>query len=135
MGTIYSLLQGTIFVAHNINFDYRFLNEEFLRCGYPEMDIQGIDTVQLTQIVLPTLPSYKLSYLSEYFDIKHSHPHHADSDAFVTARLFLMLQKSIDNLPLKVLEFITRFQDKLLFQTGVCFSNALKKEDGNRCLT
>ncbi|KRM90896.1 helicase C-terminal domain-containing protein [Liquorilactobacillus cacaonum] len=128
VGTIYSLLQGTIFVAHNINFDYRFLNEEFLRCGYPEMDIQGIDTVQLTQIVLPTLPSYKLSYLSEYFDIKHSHPHHADSDAFVTARLFLMLQKSIDNLPLKVLEFITRFQDKLLFQTGVCFSNALKKK-------
>ncbi|MFT9373149.1 helicase C-terminal domain-containing protein [Liquorilactobacillus hordei] len=127
-GTIYSLLQDTIFVAHNINFDYRFLNEEFLRCGYPELGIEGIDTVQLSQIILPTLPSYRLTYLGEYFDIKHEHPHHADSDAFVTAKLFLMLIKAINNLPVQVLKIINRFRESLLFQTGSCFANALKKK-------
>ncbi|MDN7145000.1 helicase C-terminal domain-containing protein [Liquorilactobacillus mali] len=127
-GTIYSLLQGTVFIAHNINFDYRFLNEEFLRCGYPELNIHGIDTVQLSQIVLPTLPSYRLTYLGEYFDIRHEHPHHADSDAFVTAKLFLMLLKAIDNLPVQVLKIINRFRESLLFQTGSCFDAALKKK-------
>src|SRR5699024_10731209 len=43
-GTIYSLLQNTIFVAHNIAFDYNFLNSELVRVGYPELDLKGIDT-------------------------------------------------------------------------------------------
>ncbi|MFT8477113.1 MAG: helicase C-terminal domain-containing protein [Liquorilactobacillus sp.] len=128
VGTIYSLLQDTVFVAHNINFDYRFLNEEFLRCGYPELSIQGIDTVQLSQIILPTLPSYRLTYLGEYFAIRHEHPHHADSDAFVTAKLFLLLLRAVNNLPVQVLKIINRFRENLLFQTGDCFADTLKKQ-------
>ncbi|MCQ4503872.1 exonuclease domain-containing protein, partial [Vibrio parahaemolyticus] len=33
--TIYNLLADTIFVAHNIYFDYNFLNQELLRCQTP----------------------------------------------------------------------------------------------------
>ncbi|WP_235805580.1 helicase C-terminal domain-containing protein [Liquorilactobacillus oeni] len=130
-GTIYELLQGTVFVAHNINFDYRFLNTELERCGYPSLEIDGIDTVQLSQILLPTLPSYRLAYLGSYLNIVHSHPHRADSDASVTAQLLLFLLKQIENLPIQLLEQAVRFRSSLLFQTGECFLNALRLKQKN----
>ena len=40
--TIYALLQDTVFVAHNIMQDYRFLNAEFERAGYPELELKEI---------------------------------------------------------------------------------------------
>ncbi|KRL00064.1 helicase C-terminal domain-containing protein [Liquorilactobacillus capillatus] len=126
--TIFALLQETTFVAHNINFDYRFLNAEFERIGYPACELQGIDTVQLSQILLPTLSSFKLSYLSEYLNLSHQHPHHADSDAEATAQLLIFLLKTIANLPIRVLEVIASYQNSLLMQTGVCFKEALKKK-------
>ncbi|MFT9155294.1 helicase C-terminal domain-containing protein [Liquorilactobacillus satsumensis] len=126
--TIYELLQGTVFVAHNINFDYRFLNRELERCGYPALEIAGVDTVQLSQILLPTLPSYRLAYLGRYLNIVHAHPHHADSDAMVTAQLLLFLLKQIENLPVHLLAQICRYKNALLFQTGECFANVLKRK-------
>ena len=62
-GTIYALLSDTVFVAHNIELDYRFLNSEFERIGFPKLDLEGIDTVQLAQIAFPTLASYRLGDL------------------------------------------------------------------------
>ena len=56
----------------------------------------GIDTVQLAQILLPTQPSYRLVDLGNYLGIKHERPHQADSDTYVTAELFLLLQKRLD---------------------------------------
>ena len=79
--SIYALLQGTIFVAHNIQFDYRFLNLELERVGYPALELKGIDTVQLAQILLPTQLSYRLGDLGKALKIEHDHPHHADCDA------------------------------------------------------
>ena len=52
--TIYNLLQDTVFVAHNIHFDYHFLNHELVRCWMPRLTIAGIVTVELAQIFLPT---------------------------------------------------------------------------------
>ncbi|KRM97505.1 ATP-dependent helicase DinG [Liquorilactobacillus aquaticus DSM 21051] len=127
-GTLFALLQGTTFVAHNINFDYRFLNAEFERVGYPACELQGIDTVQLSQILLPTLPSFKLSYLSEYLNLSHRHPHHADSDAEATAQLLIFLLKAIENLPLRCLELIASYQNSLLMQTGLCFKEVFEKK-------
>ena len=59
--TIYHLLADTIFVAHNIYFDYNFLNQELTRCNTPALTIPGIDTVELAQIFLPCEPSFRLS--------------------------------------------------------------------------
>ena len=52
--TLYGYLQGTIFVAHNIAFDYRFLNDAFERLGLKPLNLSGIDTVLLSQIFFPT---------------------------------------------------------------------------------
>ena len=54
--SLQALLQGQVFVAHNVNFDLPYLNAEFARVGLPELDLQAIDTVQLAQILFPTAP-------------------------------------------------------------------------------
>lgn len=126
--TIYSLLQNTVFVAHNINFDYNFLNQELERVGYPSLELEGIDTVQLAQVLLPTLPSFKLSYLSSYLNLDHRHPHQADSDALATAQLLLLLQKRIDQLPVETLATLAEFQTCFLHQTGKLFVTAYQQK-------
>lgn len=124
-GTIYALLQDTIFVAHNIQFDYRFLNMELERVGYPELDLEGIDTVQLCQILYPCLASYRLQDISTTLKITHDHPHQADSDAIVTAKLLINLIERLHELPNGLIEQLERMKDALLFETGMLFANEL----------
>lgn len=126
--TIYALLQDTVFVAHNIMQDYRFLNAEFERAGYPELELKGIDTVQLAQILLPTLPSYRLVDLGNYLGIKHERPHQADSDTYVTAELFLLLQKRLELLPSSVLQTLCNLSGALLYDTAECFKEAYEEQ-------
>ncbi|WP_268913086.1 helicase C-terminal domain-containing protein [Lentilactobacillus sp. SPB1-3] len=116
-GTIYKLLSGTIFVAHNVNFDFPFLNSEFQRVGYPELDLTAIDTVTLSQLLLPTLTSYRLSDMSKYFNIFHDHPHSANGDAYATARLLIVLFKQLQALPAMTLSQIVRLNPKLPLDT------------------
>ncbi|GBG95096.1 ATP-dependent helicase [Ligilactobacillus salitolerans] len=127
-GTIYALLQNTIFVAHNIAFDYNFLNSELTRVGYPELGLKGIDTVQLAQVVLPTLPSYRLSDISRVLHLEHERPHNAASDAQTTAELFIELQKKIAELPVGVLEQLVRMGRKMEFETVDCFKKEFRKK-------
>ncbi len=112
-GKIFALLQGTVFVAHNVNFDFPFLNREFQRVGFPVLENTAIDTVTLSQILLPTLSSYRLKDISSYFNIVHKHPHSADSDALATAKLLLILKKEVHQLPLITLKQILQVNPSL----------------------
>lgn len=101
---IFNLLNGCTFVAHNINFDYRFLNQSFRDIGLPELTIPGIDTVELTKVLFPTLDSYRLSDLSKFFGFSHENIHDAAGDARATAELFILLKSRAVSLPLVTLE-------------------------------
>lgn len=103
-GTLYSLLTNTVFVAHNVNFDFPFINAELTRVGYPELDIEALDTVSLSQILLPTATSFRLRDLSGLFNIEHDNPHSADSDAGATAELFIFLFRRLRALPMVTLQ-------------------------------
>lgn len=116
--TIYHLLDNTIFVAHNIHFDYNFLSEELKRCGFPPLTIPGIDTVELAQIFLPTEISFRLGDLSESLNLKHEAPHQADSDAEVTALLLIAIEKKMRELPLVTIEKIASLSSVTSRQTG-----------------
>ncbi|GHP12786.1 diguanylate cyclase [Lentilactobacillus fungorum] len=121
---LYALLSGTVFVAHNVNFDFPFLNAEFQRVGYPELQIEAIDTVTLSQILLPTLSSYRLQDLSTYFNIRHDHPHTADSDALATAKLLIILLGQIKELPAITLRQIVTINPPLPQDTLKVFLEA-----------
>lgn len=125
--TIYNLLADTVFVAHNIYFDYPFLNSELKRCGMPELDIPGIDTVELAQIFLPTSLSFRLGYLAEELELVHENPHQADSDAEVTAQLLLKLKAKMKSLPLVTLEAIEAQSEHLAFQTRSFITEVLEE--------
>lgn len=115
--TITNLLADTVFVAHNIHFDYPFLSNELERCGMPPLTIPGIDTVELAQVFMPTSLSFRLKDLAEELDLVHENPHQADSDADVTAQLLLYLESKIKELPIITLEKIIATADQMAFQT------------------
>lgn len=118
---IRKILENTIFVAHNVNFDLPFLNYELVSAGLEPFTGKAIDTVELAQIAFPTFPSYKLRDLTSRLKIKHLNPHRADSDALVTAKLLLKVIKKLENLPQATLNTLTSLSKGLLRDTDYIF--------------
>jgi ATP-dependent DNA helicase DinG len=94
------LLDGAYFVAHNVLFDLSFLQEELLQAGFEGFYGSVLDTVEMARILYPTADGYKLSDLAEREQLSHDRPHQADSDAEVTAELFLIFLNTLTKLPL-----------------------------------
>jgi ATP-dependent DNA helicase DinG len=107
------MLEGAYFVAHNVMFDYSFLQGELDRCGYSPLSMPLIDTVELSRLLLLGADGYQLGMLAEYLGLEHENPHQADSDAEVTARLLIHLLEKLENLPLLTLERLAPFVKKL----------------------
>ena len=122
--TLRNELADCVFVAHNINFDLPFLNSEFERVGLEPIDVLGVDTVPLAQILLPTAFGYRLADLTKILGIKHLAPHRADSDARATAELFLALIKKANQLPLVTLNALTNINIQLPRETSQIFLTA-----------
>jgi ATP-dependent DNA helicase DinG len=127
--TIYNLLSQTIFVAHNIYFDYHFLSEELVRCGLPPLSIPGIDTVELAQVFLPTESSFRLGDLAESLGLVHENPHQADSDAEVTAALLLYIESIMRELPWVTLKQIAQLSGQMGMQTSQYIQRIINEQE------
>lgn len=84
---IFEKLEGRIFVAHNVNFDYSFVKHHLAAHGF-ELSVRKLCTVRLTRQVFPALPSYSLGNLCRHFNIQIENRHRAGGDAAATAKLF-----------------------------------------------
>lgn len=84
---LWTLLNGRIFVAHSVNFDFGFIREAFLKTG-KELNSQKLCTVRLSRKVYPGLGSYSLGRLCESQKIPILARHRAMGDAKATALLF-----------------------------------------------
>lgn len=90
---IIEITKDCVLVAHNANFDSRILSTEFRRLGYAYQP-KTLCTVELSKILLPNKPSYKLGKLCRSLGIPVSSRHRADGDAQATVELFkLLLEK------------------------------------------
>ncbi|SDH06589.1 ATP-dependent DNA helicase DinG [Alteribacillus persepolensis] len=98
------LLQDAYFVAHNVPFDLHFINQELIQAGFSPFHGPAIDTVECARFLYPTAPGYQLSQLAEWLHIDHDRPHQADSDAIVTAYLWLNMKKKLYTLPYETLD-------------------------------
>ena len=96
-GDIYKFFEGATLVAHNIEFDYKFLKRLSEESGYYYYN-GGIDTVQFARDTVKGLPNYKLNTVCEHFGIKFLH-HRAWADAYATAQMFIELVKIAGKLP------------------------------------
>ena len=119
---ISEILKDTIFVAHNVNFDFPFLNYELVEHGFDPLNIKAIDTVELAKIAFPTLPSYKLGDLTDRLNIKHLDHHRADSDAYGTAVLLIKIIKKIESLPQATLNTLSSLAQGLVRDTSWIFT-------------
>ena len=92
---INSFTKGCIFVAHNVEFDYRVLKKEFLRIGVKfQRDL--LCTIELSKVVFPKMKSYSLGKLVSNLGIEIKNRHRADGDAEATLNLFMMLTNNIE---------------------------------------
>lgn len=101
---IWKMLDGRVFVAHNVAFDLTFLNESLEQAGYLAFQGRAIDTVELARILYPTLESHALEALSDTFDLVHTDAHRALSDAEATAELFIRMLDRLRDLPMVTLK-------------------------------
>lgn len=90
--TLWQMLQGCIFVAHNVRFDYGFIRAEFARCGY-QLQLPQLCTVVESRRYFPGLTSYSLGNLAAHFDIELRQHHCALADAAATAELLLLINE------------------------------------------
>lgn len=81
-----------VLVAHNAQFDVRFLNYEIGRV-FPDRRMANAHmcTVALSRRLLPALPNHRLHTIAEYFAVSIRNRHRAAGDALATAQVFLHL--------------------------------------------
>lgn len=87
---IIEITENCVLVAHNAEFDYRVLRNEFKRLGY-EYSRNTLCTVELSQKLLPDMPSYSLGKLVRSLGIPIADRHRANGDAMATEKLFELL--------------------------------------------
>lgn len=96
---VLTMLDNAYFVAHNVLFDLSFLQEELIESGYEGFLGPVLDTVEMARFLFPTADSFKLNDLAIREGLSHDRPHQADSDAYVTAELLIILLNRLKSLP------------------------------------
>lgn len=96
MGDILSRLEGAVFVGHNVEFDYRFIQAEFHRAGVMLPELYAVCTMQLAYKIVDNLPSRKLEICCRHFGIPIESTHCAYHDAVATARLLVECLRRAD---------------------------------------
>ncbi len=91
--TVYNHLEGRIFIAHNVNFDYSFIKYHLKEAGF-EWNARKLCTVRLSRTAFPGLRKYGLDWLCQELNILNGERHRATGDAEATAILFDMIIRS-----------------------------------------
>ncbi len=84
-------IQGAVLVAHNADFDVKFI-KRFANAEDYEVKNKIIDTVELARATLPFLKKHDLHTVADHFGIAFRH-HRALSDAYATAEAFIEMMK------------------------------------------
>ena len=87
---ILKITEGTIFVAHNVSFDYNIIKHEFQTLGI-DFNRKKLCTVRLSRKLIPGYNSYSLGKLCTALQIPLTDRHRARGDAHATTLLFKKL--------------------------------------------
>lgn len=100
MSDMFPLLFDCVLVAHHAAFDFSFLQKGLTKTGYPPFSGRVLDTMDMLRILFPSISSLQLSMVAGLFGIDHERPHQADSDAEVTAEIWIRCLERLIGLPL-----------------------------------
>ncbi|HIP12529.1 MAG TPA: 3'-5' exonuclease [Arcobacter sp.] len=87
-------LEDDVFVAHSIDFDYKFVSDSFKKYDLGELLNRKLCTIQLAKRTIKS-KKYGLRYLKEKLNIDVANHHRAFDDALSTVGIF---KKSLNNL-------------------------------------
>ncbi len=118
-----TLLDGRIFVAHNVASDYSAVASEMKRSGL-EFSPEKLCTVKLSRKVFPGLPKYSLHDLTLSLGLPDFESHRALNDALAAARILLLAKERFGSEPIDELlrggkrptVYPKGFDDRRIFQ-------------------
>lgn len=97
MKTFADKTAGAVFVAHNLTFDYGFIERALKKTGIENrMHYHKLDTIAVAFGVLhdqDDISKFSLKALTEYFGIVNKKAHSAFADAYATYEVFKKLLK------------------------------------------
>ncbi len=93
--SILEITKDCIFVAHNVNFDYNIIRNEFKDIGV-NFSRRKLCTIRLSRKLFPGFKSYSLGKLCKSLNIEVVDRHRARGDAEATVILFEMLLARTD---------------------------------------
>ena len=88
------LLKDRIFVAHNVQYDIKFMRTELRRCCI-KIDPPRLCTVKVSRRFFPGLPSYSLHKLTQSLELPEFKHHRALDDAMAAAEILKLAYKKV----------------------------------------
>lgn len=96
-GKIFSFIGDLPIVAHNANFDSKFLKQTFAKVGVSFENHPVWDSLTVSRIAYQNIPNHRLDTLVQELNIPRSRAHRALPDADACGRLFVMCLEKIQN--------------------------------------
>ena len=119
-----------IFVAHNIRFDWTFINAELDRLGQVEMNNPGLCTLRLARRLLPGLRSKSLGSLARFYRISGEGRHRARKDVEITVEVLERLaQIAVDEHGVSSLEELLQLQSRTYSKVNPAAKHVLRVRD------
>ncbi|MCX7930577.1 MAG: exonuclease domain-containing protein [Chlorobi bacterium] len=101
---------NAVFVAHQEQFDWRFLEQAMHRCRIAVPNVPHVCTLRLARRLLPSEIKKNLDALAAFFGIEIKGRHRAFGDAEATARVLLHLLDDIEQRGITTVENLLSFQ-------------------------
>ncbi|MFT7824889.1 MAG: 3'-5' exonuclease [Sulfurimonas sp.] len=111
-----------VFVAHNADFDYTFLDASFERFGLGNIGNPKLCTIDLARRTFES-ERYGLGYLIAFLGIETATHHRAYSDAYCA---YQVMKKSFETLP----EYVKSADDLIVFSSSSKRERTQKREQG-----
>jgi DNA polymerase-3 subunit epsilon len=89
------VLEGNVFVAHNLTFDWRFVTAELSRATGRQLQGRRLCTVKMARKVLPQLSRRSLDYIARYYGVEIRNRHRAAGDAIATAKCLIRMMSDL----------------------------------------
>ena len=84
-------LDGSVFTAHNADFDWGFVSTALRRSGYPAPDATRLCTARLSRAVTADVTSHRLADVCARHGVEITRAHDAAADAEATAAVLPLL--------------------------------------------
>ena len=120
---VFSFIGDAPLVAHNAQFDFRFLKNAFARVGVPFDSHSVYDSLALSRIAFQNVANHKLETLLKHLKIERSVAHRALPDAEACGKLFVKAIDAIQKFSPEVLHLCQRLSQ------GTIWENIFEKNE------